>query len=99
MESRPIQALSAGQFQRVLFARTIVQDARLILLDEPFTAIDAATTRLLMSVIEDWHAQSRTVVAVLHDMDLVRQHFPHTLLLSQHAAHWDERPDPNLQAA
>ena len=44
MASRPIQALSAGQFQRVLFARTIVQDASLILLDEPFTAVDAATT-------------------------------------------------------
>ena len=58
MEKRPIQALSAGQFQRVLFARTIVQDARLILLDEPFTAVDAATTQLLMSVIEEWHARA-----------------------------------------
>jgi zinc/manganese transport system ATP-binding protein len=99
MEARPIHALSAGQFQRVLFARTIVQDASLILLDEPFTAIDAATTRLLMSVIEDWHKQGRTVIAVLHDMDLVRQHFPHTLMLSQHSVRWDERPDPSLQAA
>jgi zinc/manganese transport system ATP-binding protein len=104
LEARPIEALSAGQFQRVLFARTIVQDARLILLDEPFTAVDAATTQLLMSVIEDWHAQGRTVIAVLHDMDLVRQCFPHTLLLHGQAAQWDglpgdELPDPNLQAA
>ena len=81
MEARPIEALSAGQFQRVLFARTIVQDARLILLDEPFTAVDAATAKLLLSVIEDWHAQGRTVIAVLHDMAVVRRHFPHTLLL------------------
>jgi zinc/manganese transport system ATP-binding protein len=99
MESRPIQALSAGQFQRVLFARTIVQDARLILLDEPFTAIDAATTRLLMSVIEDWNAQGRTVIAVLHDMALVRHYFPHTLLLGRQCAQWDALPDPGLQAA
>ena len=99
LESRPIAALSAGQFQRVLFARTIVQDARLILLDEPFTAVDSATTQLLMSVIADWHAQGRTVIAVLHDMDLVRRCFPHTLLLSQHTAQWDKLPDPNLQAA
>jgi zinc/manganese transport system ATP-binding protein len=99
MESRPIQALSAGQFQRVLFARTIVQDARLILLDEPFTAVDGATTRLLLSVIQDWHAQGRTVIAVLHDMDLVRRHFPHTVLLTRHTALWDELPDPGLQAA
>ena len=99
MASRPIEALSAGQFQRVLFARTIVQDAQLILLDEPFTAVDAATTELLLSVIEDWHAQGRTVIAVLHDMDLVRRHFPHTLLLHGQTAGWDALPDPSLQAA
>jgi zinc/manganese transport system ATP-binding protein len=99
MQSRPIQALSAGQFQRVLFARTIVQDARLILLDEPFTAVDAATTQVLMSVIDDWHAQGRTVIAVLHDMAMVRCHFPHTLLLSHQRAQWDALPDPGLQAA
>jgi zinc/manganese transport system ATP-binding protein len=99
METRPIQALSAGQFQRVLFARTIVQDARLILLDEPFTAVDAATTRLLLSVVEDWHAQGRTVIAVLHDLGLVRRYFPHTLLLCDGGAQWDALPDPGLQAA
>jgi zinc/manganese transport system ATP-binding protein len=99
LESRPIEALSAGQFQRVLFARTIVQDAHLILLDEPFTAVDSVTTQLLMSVIEDWHAQGRTVIAVLHDMDLVRRYFPHTLLLQHQTAKWDELPDSSLQAA
>jgi zinc/manganese transport system ATP-binding protein len=97
VEPRPIQALSAGQFQRVLFARTIVQDAKLILLDEPFTAVDAATTRLLLSVIHDWHAQGRTVIAVLHDMELVRRHFPHTLTLTGQTALWDTNPE--LQAA
>jgi zinc/manganese transport system ATP-binding protein len=106
METRPIQALSAGQFQRVLFARTIVQDARLILLDEPFTAVDAATAKLLLSVIEDWHTEGRTVVAVLHDMTVVRRHFPHTLLLGGLSAQWDLQWDsprdaqgPGLQAA
>jgi zinc/manganese transport system ATP-binding protein len=99
MGSRPIQALSAGQFQRVLFARTIVQDARLILLDEPFTAVDAATSRLLLSVIEGWHAQGRTVIAVLHDTEVVRRNFPHTLLLADQNALWDARPNPGLQAA
>jgi zinc/manganese transport system ATP-binding protein len=97
--TQPIQALSAGQFQRVLFARTIVQDARLILLDEPFTAVDGATTRLLLSVIEDWQTQGRTIIAVLHDMDLVRRHFPNTLLLTRQAGLWDTLPDLNRQAA
>jgi zinc/manganese transport system ATP-binding protein len=83
----------------VLFARTIVQDARLILLDEPFTSVDAATTDVLMSVIEDWHTQGRTVIAVLHDMTLVRRQFPRTLLLSGQPARWDELPDAGLQAA
>jgi zinc/manganese transport system ATP-binding protein len=99
MENRPIQDLSAGQFQRVLFARTIVQDARLILLDEPFTAVDPATTQLLLSVIDQWHTQGRTVIAVLHDMALVHRFFPHTLLLGGHCAQWDALPDPGRQAA
>ena len=98
-EHRQIRALSAGQFQRVLFARAILQDAALILLDEPFTAVDAATTRILLSVIHEWHAQGRIVVAVLHDMGMVRQHFPRTLTLSgQHGA-WDVLPPPDLKAA
>ena len=99
MGQRPIQALSAGQFQRILFARTIVQDARLILLDEPFTAVDATTTRLLLPVVEDWHAQGRTVIAVLHDIDLVRRHFRHTVRLTGQGAVWEALADPGLQAA
>ena len=82
MGNRPVQALSAGQFQRLLFARTILQDAGVILLDEPFTAVDAATARTLLSVLEEWHSQGRTLVVVLHDMDLVRRTFPRTLLLT-----------------
>ena len=97
MDRRPVQALSAGQFQRLLFARTIVRDARLILLDEPFTAVDAASTQLLLSVVHEWHAQGRTVIAVLHDMDMVRRHFPHTLLLADQTAQWDA--GTGLQAA
>lgn len=99
MEQRPIQALSAGQFQRVLFARTMMQDAKLILLDEPFTAVDAATTSLLMSVIEDWHRQGRTIIAVLHDMDMVKRFFPGTLTLGGPSALWASDPKPGRQAA
>jgi zinc/manganese transport system ATP-binding protein len=99
MGQRQIEALSAGQFQRVLFARTILQDASLILLDEPFTAVDAATTRLLLSVIEEWHAQGRTVIAVLHDMDVVRRYFPRRISLTDDGAVWTVLPDAGLQAA
>lgn len=82
-EKRPIGTLSGGQMQRSLFARLLLQDARLILLDEPFTAIDPATVRDLKGLIRRWHGERRTVVAVLHDLDQVRTDFPETLLLAR----------------
>ena len=85
---RAIGALSAGQFQRVLFARTIVRDAPVILLDEPFSAVDAATETDLMALLHAWHRQGRTVVAVLHDHDLIRESFPRTLVLGGDAPAW-----------
>lgn len=87
---RPIAALSAGQFQRLLFARLMVQDAELLLLDEPFNTIDAATTALLLSLIRDWHQQGRTVVAVLHDHAQVRAHFPQAVLLARRLVAWGD---------
>ena len=86
----PIAALSAGQFQRLLFARLMVQDADLMLLDEPFNAVDAATTALLLSLIHAWHAQGRTVLAVLHDHAQVRGHFPQALLLARRVLAWGD---------
>ncbi len=82
-EKRPIGTLSGGQMQRSLFARLLLQDARLILLDEPFTAIDSATVRDLKGLIRCWHGERRTVVAVLHNLDQVRTEFPETLLLAR----------------
>lgn len=82
-ERRPIDTLSVGQFQRVLFARLLLQDADLVLLDEPFAAIDARTVADLMEVVRRWHAEKRTVVAVLHDLDQVRRDFPNTLLMAR----------------
>ena len=87
-ERRAIGSLSAGQFQRVLFARLLLQDAAVLLLDEPFTAIDARTTSDLLRLIRDWNGEGRTVVAVLHDHDQVRAHFPDTLLLAREAVAW-----------
>lgn len=92
-EQRSISSLSSGQFQRVLFARLLLQDASVILLDEPFTAIDARTTRDLLKLISTWHGQGRTVIAVLHDIDQVRQHFPSTLLLARETIAWGATVD------
>ena len=86
--ARSIAELSAGQFQRVLFARVLLQDAPVILLDEPFNAIDARTTADLLAVLKRWHGEARTVVAVLHDLEQVRSHFPRTLLLAREGIAW-----------
>jgi zinc/manganese transport system ATP-binding protein len=87
-ETRSIGSLSSGQFQRVLFARLLLQDSAVILLDEPFTAIDARTTRDLLELVRIWHGQGRTVIAVLHDLEQVRQHFPQTLLMARESIAW-----------
>ena len=82
-ENHAIGSLSGGQMQRALFARLLLQDARLVLLDEPFTAIDARTMADLITLIHVWHGEGRTVLAVLHDQDIVRDHFPRTMMLAR----------------
>lgn len=80
--------LSAGQAQRVLFARVLMQDAGLILLDEPFNAIDARTTADLLALLHRWKQEARTVIAVLHDIEQVREHFEQVLLLARERVAW-----------
>ena len=102
-ERRQIAALSAGQRQRLLFARLLLQDCQVILLDEPFTAIDARTTSDLLDLVHRWHGEQRTIIAVLHDFEQVKQHFPQTLLLAREPIGWGETKDvltsDNLLAA
>lgn len=89
-ERRQIAALSGGQMQRVLFARLSLQDAPLIVLDEPFNAVDDRTIADLVALVHRWHGEGRTVVAALHDTNLVRGHFPHTLLMAREPVAWGE---------
>jgi zinc/manganese transport system ATP-binding protein len=88
LAARPVGSLSAGQFQRALFARLIVQDAPILLLDEPFTAVDERTAADLLDLVQGWHAAGRTVIAVLHDLYLIQRAFPETLLLAGEAIAW-----------
>jgi zinc/manganese transport system ATP-binding protein len=102
-ERRPLATLSGGQMQRTLFARLVLQDSRLIVLDEPFNAIDERTVTDLATLIRRWHAEGRTVLAALHDIELVRREFPQTLLLAREPVAWGETAvvltDENLAAA
>lgn len=86
--ARRVGELSVGELQRALFARLILQDAAAILLDEPFAAVDAATTSLLLEQVARWHQEGRTIVAVLHDLDLVHARFPSTLVLARRCVAW-----------
>jgi len=76
----PIAEISVGELQRALFARVVLQDAMVILLDEPFAAIDAQTVPVLIDQITRWHREGRTVIAVMHDLDLVQARFPETMV-------------------
>lgn len=87
-ESRGLDTLSGGQLQRARFARLILQDAPVVLLDEPFAAVDQRTTADLLALLHQWQRQGRTVIAVLHDTTQVRAHFPQTLLLAREPVAW-----------
>ena len=87
-EERPISSLSGGQMQRMLFARLLLQDARVIVLDEPFNAIDAKTSADLLELVRRWHGEKRTVLAALHDLDMVKANFPEALLLAREPVAW-----------
>ncbi len=93
MPTRPIEALSGGQFQRMLFARLLVQQAPLVLLDEPFTGIDRPTCDLLLEVIGQLHRAGQTLIVVLHDHGQVARHFPQTLLLTAEEHRWGASAD------
>ncbi|TAL88443.1 MAG: ABC transporter ATP-binding protein [Candidimonas sp.] len=91
--ARVIGTLSGGQLQRALFARLLLHDAQTLLLDEPFAAVDRATTEDLMALLLHWNHEGRTVIAVLHDLDMVRASFPQTLLLAGQAVGWGVTAD------
>lgn len=79
---RQIRALSGGQQQRVFLARALAQGADIFLLDEPFSSLDPAASEELGARLVSWQGQGRTVIAVLHDMDLAKRVFPSAVLLN-----------------
>jgi zinc/manganese transport system ATP-binding protein len=84
----PIAEISVGELQRALFARLVLQDAAIILLDEPFAAVDAQTMPVLLDQVTRWHQEGRTVIAAMHDLNLVQARFPATLVLARRCVAW-----------
>lgn len=92
-KSNPIKSLSVGQFQRMLFARTIVQDKTLLIFDEPFAAIDAKTVIDMMDILQQWSREGRTILAVIHDFDLALRCFPTAIYLDKTCTAWGNTQD------
>ncbi|HZF74304.1 MAG TPA: ABC transporter ATP-binding protein [Acetobacteraceae bacterium] len=82
LADRQIGRLSGGQQQRVFLARALAQDADLVLMDEPFAAVDAATEQAIVAVLRDLVARGRSVVAVHHDLGTVPDYFAHVMLIN-----------------
>jgi manganese/zinc/iron transport system ATP- binding protein len=79
---RQIGQLSGGQQQRVFLARALAQGADLLVLDEPFAGVDAATERAIVQVLRSLKAAGQTIVCVHHDLATVAEYFDHVLLMN-----------------
>jgi manganese/zinc/iron transport system ATP- binding protein len=79
---RQISQLSGGQQQRVFLARALVQDAKLYLMDEPFAAVDAATERAIVRLLQDLRDAGKTALVVHHDLQTVPEYFDHVILIN-----------------
>src|SRR6185437_14813477 len=87
-EQRAIGTLSGGQMQRMLFARLLLQEARAIVLDEPFTAIDAKTSADLVALVQRWHREGRTILVAWHAREVVKATFPESLIRAGEPVAW-----------
>ena len=81
--ARQISQLSGGQQQRVFLARSIVQDAELILLDEPFGGIDAKSEAVIVDILRSQKQNGKSIVAVHHDLSTVQDYFDDAILLNK----------------
>ncbi len=82
LESRPVSSLSGGERQRTAIARALAQQTPLVLLDEPTAALDIRHQEMVLGVIRSLSDSGRTVVAVLHDLNMATA-FDQVILLDQ----------------
>jgi len=81
LERRTLPTLSGGERQRVFVARALAQGSTIVLLDEPTSSLDIGHQIELMDILADLNADGRTIIAAMHDLRLVWQWFPRSVLL------------------
>ncbi|MGE3759139.1 MAG: metal ABC transporter ATP-binding protein, partial [Pseudobdellovibrionaceae bacterium] len=84
----PAGTLSVGQFQRLLFARLMLQKGKFLLLDEPFASLDTKTTEDLLQLLHLWNQSGKTVICVLHDLAQAKEYFPETIYIARDLIGW-----------
>ena len=82
LAGRQISALSGGQQQRVFLARALTQDAKIYFMDEPFSAVDAATEEAIIKILRSLNEQGKTVLVVHHDLSTVGRYFDWLVMLN-----------------
>jgi len=82
-KNRQIAELSGGQWQRVLIARLLVQDAEVLFLDEPFTGIDVDSETKMMEILRELRDAGKTILMIYHDVDSAREYFDEVILINQ----------------
>lgn len=82
LAKRQISQLSGGQQQRTFLARAIVQNADIYLMDEPFSAVDAATEKTIISILNEFKSEGKTSIVIHHDLHTVADYFTHVALLN-----------------
>ncbi|MBF0777899.1 metal ABC transporter ATP-binding protein [Streptococcus cuniculi] len=87
---KQISQLSGGQFQRVLIARCLVQEADYIFLDEPFVGIDSVSENIIMTTLRNLKKLGKTILIVHHDLSKVKNYFDQVLLLNREVVAFGE---------
>ncbi|MGL9971927.1 metal ABC transporter ATP-binding protein [Enterococcus sp. DIV1420a] len=87
---RQISELSGGQFQRVLLARCLVQEADYIFLDEPFVGIDSISERIIMEILDSLKEEGKIILIVHHDLSKVKSYFDEVIIINKNLINYGE---------
>ena len=80
--NRQVGNLSGGQLQRVFVARAILQQAEIVVLDEPFVGIDVESERAIMAILKQWRDEQKTIIVIHHDLNKVYDYFDELVIMN-----------------